>query len=199
MNTTLFAIHASDQTRNDYSNTGAMSPKSTTPERTSMSGIGTLKRLTSLLLILTGIAGLTATRGASAQNLNLGNYTNFLTLVDNTTHKSNAAQLAVYQDNFGDLSGWLYMDSTDYSVTGTLSWAGPYWSNWYWLDITATWASESYWVLFSSQINMSGWVYNEGNGWIEFYTGNYTWESGSLFNRSTSYGTYSGYGFVPPR
>jgi len=165
-----------------------------------MDTIVTLKRLMNLLLVMAVFMSLTASVAAHAQNLNLGYYDSFLTLTDSNTNKSYTGQLSVTQDNLGNVSGAFYLNNTTYQVTGTLTWWGPDWPQWYWLDITASWHSSIPWIYYSSTIDLTCWVYEQPSAFIDFWYGNYTWYSGPLvINQTPSTGTFSGYGFVPPR
>jgi hypothetical protein len=110
-----------------------------TPERI----LPMLKNAMRFLMALTLLAGLMAARPAHAQSLYLPKFTNILTLTDAVTKKNTTAYLDVTQDKLGILGGDLVIGSTLYKITGTLTWDGAAWPNWYWLNITATYTSGS--------------------------------------------------------
>ena len=204
MNAKPFSNNTSDLAQYCDRDPRATDPESsTTKERkeTTMHSTTKLKQLMNLLVVLTILSGLTASRAAHAQGLNLGLYSSYLTLTDQNTHNSYGASLAVTQDSLGNLSGWMSINSAEYQVTGTVSWAGPYWPNWYWLDITATWHSDTPWweLPASSQIYLADWIYVDGD-WLEFLTGDYSWyfQIGWSLPTTPTTGTFSGYGFQPP-
>jgi hypothetical protein len=157
--------------------------------------ISALKPMMRLMLALTVLLGLMAARPAHAQNLNLGYYTNILTLTDASTKKSTTAYLDVIQDKYGNLTGWLVKNNTDYKVTGTLTWYG---GSWYWLDITATYTSQGF-IYSYTTFELSDWVTNEGGGEILFGQNNYTWDSSFGFYFSNGGGYFSGFGFQTPQ
>lgn len=161
-----------------------------TPERS----LPMLKNAMRFLMALTLLAGLMAARPAHAQSLYLPKFTNILTLTDAVTKKNTTAYLDVTQDKLGNLGGDLVIGSTLYKITGTLTWDGAAWPNWYWLNITATYTSSG--LLFDTvTYHLSDWVYVENSDTIEYYSNGYTWNSDFVGHSSSGSGTFGGIGF----
>jgi hypothetical protein len=161
-----------------------------TPERT----LPMLKTAMRFLLALTLLMGLMAARPAHAQGLYLPKFTNILTMTDASTKKSVTAYLDVTQDKFGNLGGDLVIGSTSYKITGTLTWDGASFPNWYWLNITATYNSGG-WLPETVTYHLSDWVYVENSDTIEYCTSGYTYTVDSIFGLGSGSGTFGGIGF----